>query len=143
MQLLFEDSEEGPGLGLGVFRGRVTRSKVLTAVQTQAIQRAAEIAATLIGENRPRVADAERVAQLIVATARSRALVLAPPPGVSRTQYLRGLRAGVAAVPELESAAIHLEGLVGATDALIFLDRALSRQWLIPMDAPVIARTRG
>ena len=57
------------------FRGHPTRSRVLNAVASQVLQRAAELASTLIAENQPRFAEAERVAQQIVATARSRGLI--------------------------------------------------------------------
>ena len=108
------------------FRGRPSRSRVLSAVALQALQRAAEIASRLIAENQPRLAEAERVAKQIIAVALSRELITAREEEVSSTQYLRTLRRSLATSGELESAIIHLEGLVGPYDALVLLDRALA-----------------
>lgn len=108
------------------FRGRPSRWRVLSAVASQAMQRAAEVASTLIAENRPRLAEAERVAQQIVAVALSRGLIATRKEEVSNTQYLRLLRDRIVSSGDIESAVVHLEGLVGRHDALILLDRALS-----------------
>lgn len=108
------------------FRGRPTRSRVLNAVASQALQRAADMASTLIAENQLRLGEAERVAQQIVAAALSRGLIIGRADGVSNTQYLRMLRRNFVTSVDLESAVIHLEGLVGPYDALILIDRALA-----------------
>ena len=55
------------------FRGPPTRRRAVTAMASRALQGAAEIASTIMAENgAPRFGDAERVANQIVATARSR-----------------------------------------------------------------------
>jgi hypothetical protein len=108
------------------FRGRPTRSRVLNTVAWQALQRAADMASTLIAENQPRLAEAERVAQQIIAAALSRGLIAGRAQGVSNTEYLRMLRRNLVTSVDLESAVVHLEGLVGPYDALICIDRALA-----------------
>lgn len=108
------------------FRSRPSRSRVLNAVASQALQRAAEVASAVIAEHRPRLAEAERVAQRIVAAALSRGLIGAPEAGVNTTEYLRMLRRSFAASGDVESAVVHLEGLVGPHDALALVDRALA-----------------
>lgn len=108
------------------FRGRPSRSRVLDAVALHALQRAAEVASSLIAENQVRLAEAERVAQQTVAAALSRGLISAREDGMSNTDYLRMLRRSLATSVDLESAVVHLEGLVGPHDALILLDRALT-----------------
>ena len=45
---------------------------------------------------------------------------------MSNTQYLRILRRSLVTSGDLESAMVHLEGLVGPHDALILFDRALA-----------------
>jgi hypothetical protein len=92
---------------------------------SRALQGAAEIASTIMAENGARFGDAERVANQIVATARSREVLPAGEPGQSNSRYLRRVRDAVASAPDLESAMVHLEGLVGPQDALVCLDRAL------------------
>jgi hypothetical protein len=118
-----EQGQLPPGLQ---FRGRPTRSRVLNAVTSQALQRAADMASTLIAENQPRIAEAERVAQQIVAAGLSRGLIIGRAEGVNNTEYLRMLRRNFATSVDLENAVVHLEGLVGPYDALILIDRALA-----------------
>ena len=108
------------------FRGRPTRSRVLNAVASQALQRAAEVASTLIAENQPRLTEAERIAHQIVSAALSRGLITAREEGVSNTEYLRMLRHSLGTSSDLENAFVHLEGLVGPHDAFILFDRALA-----------------
>jgi hypothetical protein len=108
------------------FRGRPSRSRTSSAVASQALQRAAEVTSTLIAENRLRLAEAERVAQQIVAIALSRGLIAARNEEVNNTQYLQMLRHSFVASSDLENAFVHLEGLVGPQDALILFDRALA-----------------
>jgi hypothetical protein len=108
------------------FRGRPTRSRVIVALASQAIQRAVAVAAPVVDENRPRLAEGERVAQQIVAAARARAGIPTRPKDATTTDYLRVVRRSLTASEDLENAMVHLEGLVGSSDALILLDRALS-----------------
>lgn len=108
------------------FKGRQSHSRVLNSVASEALQRAGEVASTLIGENQPRLSEAERVAQQIVAAALSRELIPPRENDVNNTEYLRILRRIFATNVDLEKAVVHLEGLVGPNDALILFDRALS-----------------
>lgn len=119
-------TQHGQGPSGIEFRGRPSRSRLLNAVASQALQRAAEVASTLIAENQPRLAEAERVAQQIVAAALSRGLITAREKEVSNTQYLRMLRRTLVTSGDLEGAVVHLEGLVGPHDALVLFDRALA-----------------
>lgn len=108
------------------FRGHASRSRVLNAAASQALQRAAELASTLMAENRPRIAEAEQVAQQVVAVALSRELITARDRDMTSTEYLRMIRRNLATCSDLENGFLHLEGLVGPNDSLILLDRALS-----------------
>jgi hypothetical protein len=108
------------------FRGRPSHSRMLNAVAAEALQNASEVASTLISENRPRLLEAERVALQIITTALSRGLLPPRDSGLTNTEYLRMIRTSFAKTVDLENAAVHLEGLVGSHDALIFFDRALS-----------------
>jgi hypothetical protein len=117
-----EQGQLPPGLQL---QGRVTRSKAVTAMASRALHGAAEIASAIMAENDARFAEAERVANQIVAIARSRDVLPPREPTDSHSQYLRGIRHALASSADLENAVTHLEGLVGSQDALVFLDRAL------------------
>jgi hypothetical protein len=107
-------------------RGGASRSRVLQGLASQVLERAVEIASNVMAENQGRLVEAERVARQIVAAALSRELIAAREPKVANTQYLQMLRRNLSASADLETALVHLEGLVGPQDLLIFLDRALA-----------------
>jgi hypothetical protein len=107
------------------FRGRPTRSRIVNAAASQALQRAAEIASHIIAQNQSRISEGERVARNIAAVSISRGLIPSLDVNISNSEYLRGLRVSLAAHNDLESVAVHLESLVGPHDALVLIDRAL------------------
>jgi hypothetical protein len=106
-------------------RGAPTHRRFVVMVASHLLQRACDIASAVVAENKPRLAEGERVAQQLVAVAASRGLIMPREAGVDNTQYLRALRHGLAASQDLASAVAHLEGLVGAHDTLVLLDRAI------------------
>ena len=134
--------EQGQIPGGLEFRSRPSRSRVLNTIASQTLYRAAEVATNLMAENRPRIAEAERVARQIIAAALSRRLVTVRDTSVSNTQYLRHFRRSLDSNADLESASVHLEGLVGPHDALVLFDRSLAlyqdeavaliRPWTLP-----------
>lgn len=107
-------------------RGRQSRSRLLKAVASEATQHGAEVASRVIEENRPRIEEATRIAQQIIAAALSRGLITKRGDRMDNNGYLIMIRRSLAAISELESAVVHLEGLVGPQDALVLLDRALA-----------------
>jgi hypothetical protein len=107
-------------------RGAQTHRRFVFMVASHLLQRACDIASAVVAENKPRLAEGERVAHQLVAVACSRDLLIPRQAGADNTQYLRSLRRGLAASQDLENAVVHLEGLVGAHDALILLDRAVA-----------------
>jgi hypothetical protein len=123
------------------FRGRASRSQVLHAVASESLRHASEVASALIGENRPRLAEAERVAHQIIAAALSHGVVSNRAGGVSNEQYIRSLRHELVTHGGLESAIVHLEGLAGPHDTLILLDRALAPYLELTMPSPPEAHT--
>jgi hypothetical protein len=106
--------------------GRPTRWRVSNAIASEALRRAAEVANTLVEEYKPRLREAERIAQQIVALGVSRGLIHPKTAGATNTEYLGAVRRTLMMAAELTTALAHLEGLVGPHDALIFLDRALA-----------------
>lgn len=107
------------------FRGSPSRSRLVNAAAAQALQRAADVASNIIAQNQARVSEGERVARQIVAVSTSRGLIPSFEGKGSNTEYLRALRRNFAAHGDLESAAAHLDSLVGPHDALVLIDRAL------------------
>lgn len=108
-----------------VYRGRPTRTRVMASAASEALQRSAEIVAAVMADNRPRIAEAERLAQQIIAVLRSHGLP-PKPKELPNEIYLRSLRSSLSQNSDLENVLIHLEGLVGPQDALVLLDRALA-----------------
>jgi len=108
-----------------VTRGQPTRSKVVALLAGQALQRCVEIGATIVASNRQRYAEAELVAQRLVAALRSLDVVVPEDLMATHGEWLHAVRRVVAGRAELEPAMVHLEGLVGPADALVLLDRAL------------------
>lgn len=113
------------------FRGQPTKSRVLSALGSSSLQSAAALASGFAREQRPRFAEAEALTRQMIAVARHRSLVPAEPAGLAPTAYLRLVRQAMASSPELESAVVRVEGLVGPQDALILLDRGLTVDALV------------
>jgi hypothetical protein len=107
-------------------RGQPTRTKLARLMSGQALQRAAEIGASVVASNRPRFAEAELVAQRLAAGLRSLDLLVPEDLVATHTEWLRAIRVVIASRPDLEPAMVHLEGLVGPSDSLIVLDRAIT-----------------
>lgn len=122
-------AEQGQVPGDLKFRGRPTRSRVLSAAASQCLQQAVALTNTLVVENRARISEAERVTRQIVTTAVSRGLFVRDSAEQANTQYLRSLRQALTASGDLEAAAAHVESLVGPHDLLVLLDRALAVQY--------------
>jgi hypothetical protein len=112
------------------FRNKPSRSQILNVIAAQVLQDAVEIASSLIAENRPRIEEAERVAQQIIVFASAHGLIIARSKEVSNSHYLLLLRNSLASNADSQNAVVHLEGLVGSHDTLILLDRALSTIWI-------------
>jgi hypothetical protein len=108
------------------FRTRASRSRVVAAVASQALQRAAEMTSALLAENRSHLSEAEQIARQIVASAKSRGLITRQEPETSTTQYLQFLRRELGSNEDLENGFIMLEGLVGPQDTLVLIDQMLS-----------------
>lgn len=110
------------------FRGRPTRSRVLSVVASQCMQQAVSLANAVVAEHRARISEAERITRQIVTMAVSRGLLPGNAAEQGTTQYLRSVRQILATSSDLETAALHVEGLVGPHDLLVLLDRALAAQ---------------
>lgn len=105
--------------------GRPTRGKIAGLAASHVLRRASEIASGVAAENRPRFSEAERLAQQIISAALAKNVVH-PADGVVSGEYLQTVRRDLRSNPELGAAVVHLEGLLGSRDTLVFLDRALT-----------------
>lgn len=110
-----------------VFVGRPTPRKVQDATAGMALERGNELLHGVIAERQGVFQDAERIAGQVIAVAAARGLVGECGGGQSHHQFLQCVQQKVAADPDLASACAHLVALVGKTDILVFLDRALAK----------------
>lgn len=121
-ELLSVERNQAPAVQ---FRGKPTKAQMLAAAASQSLQKAADVVSNLIDHHRPRFVEAERIAHQVVAAARARRLLAnASADEGDRTGSLRALHQRLRQDGDLAAATVHLEGLVGAHDLLILLDRA-------------------
>lgn len=107
--------------------GRITSRKIKDAVASEVLRAAAELVSNAIQSDSSRVAEAERHGRQIVVLARAKGLSLSLPEGPDRTDELKTLWRTLAADPDIGNGTVNVESLVGPSDALIILDRAIAR----------------
>lgn len=105
--------------------GKVSARRAREAAAAESLQRGNDVLQALVGERRAVFDEAERIARQLLAVAALKGLLPASDDGRSWQQSLLRLRDEIASDLGLATAHAHLVGLVGATDALVFLDRAL------------------
>lgn len=110
-----------------VVSGNATRRKVVHAVAADVIGVAADLLATQIGADEERLEEADRLARQLTVAAQLKGLVNGRPPAEDHTAAVSAIWSSVVADPELSGGAVHLLSLVGPSDAVIVMDRALSR----------------
>jgi hypothetical protein len=120
--------EAGRGVQQGdlTIVGRPSVTKIKEATAALLLGRSNDVLQALIAGQQPVFQEAERIARQVLALARVKGLVPAPGAEGARGRFLQELRDQLAADPDLAPFHAHIIGLVGATDALVLLDRALA-----------------
>jgi hypothetical protein len=106
--------------------GRPSVSKIKEATAALVLGHSNGVLQALIAERQPALQEAERVARQLLALAQVKGVAVAPRDGAPQQQFLHQLQDQLKADPELATVYAHIVGLVGATDALVVLDRALA-----------------
>lgn len=106
--------------------GRPTIRKIEEGTASVALQRSNELLHAAIAEREAAFQEAERVSRQVVAVAQVKGFVAACQDGRSHQAFLECLRERIAADTDLAGIYVHLSALVGRTDVLVFLDRALA-----------------
>ena len=106
--------------------GRPTTRKVREGTASMALQRSNDVLHDVIAERRTVFEEAERLSRQVLAVADAKGLVQACDDGRPHDAFLSCLRDQVQSDADLAGVYVHLVSLVGATDVLIFLDRARS-----------------
>jgi len=120
------------GAGRGVHQadlaivGRPSVSKIKEATVGLLLGHSNGVLHAQIAERQPVFQDAERIARQLLALARAKGFAIAPSDSGPRQPFLHELQDQLATDPELGAVHAHMVGLVGSTDAVIFLDRALA-----------------
>lgn len=110
-----------------VVSGNVTRRKVVHAVAAGVIGEAADLLASVIGADEERLDEADRLARQLTVAAQVKGMVNGRPSQADHAAAVSSIWSAVVADPELGGGAVHLLSLVGPSDALIVMDRALTR----------------
>lgn len=108
-----------------VLVGRATPRKVQEATASMVLQLSSNLLHGVIAERQAVFQEAERIASQIMAVAAAKGLFRDCDGNLAHQQYLMCVQQGVAADNDLASAHAHLVALVGKSDVLVFLDRAL------------------
>lgn len=108
------------------FTGKPTTRKIRDGVAGLVLQRSSDLLHAAIAERQAAFQEAERLARQIVAVADVKGMIDACGDGRPHQQMLTCLQTKVEADQDLASVYVHLVSLVGKTDVLIFLDRAIA-----------------
>lgn len=107
--------------------GAISKRKVVNAVAADVVGRAAELLAGQIGADEERIGEADRLARQLTVAAQVKGMVNGHPAASDHAAAVASIWGAVVADPELSGGAVHLLSLVGPSDALIVMDRALTR----------------
>ena len=107
--------------------GRPTTRKIQEATAGLVLERSSEILHAVIAERQATFQEAERVSAQLVVVAGAKGTVAACEDGNQHPEMLRCLQQSMATDADLASGYAHLLSLVGKSDVIIFLDRALAR----------------
>ena len=105
--------------------GRATGRKIREATASEMLRHGNDVLRAVIAERQASFQEAERIARQLLAVAHLKGMLPAASDAQSQQRFIVELRDRVVADQGLATAYAHLVGLVGATDALVFLDRAM------------------
>lgn len=107
------------------FTGRPTSRKIQDGVASLVLQRSSELLHGAIAERQAAFQDAERIARQVLAVADAKGYLDTCNDGRPHQAMLQCLQERVSSDADLASVYVHLVSLVGKTDVLVFLDRAM------------------
>ena len=110
-----------------VLTGSVTKRKVRYAVAAEVLKEAADTIAAQLEADGARIDEADLLARQLVVAAQVKGLVNGPPSPAEHADTIQALWTAVLSEPEIGPGAVHLLSLVGPNDAVIVLDRAITR----------------
>ena len=108
------------------FSGRPNARRMRDAAAADTLRGAADLVSDVIHQDRARVSEADRLCRQLIALARRKGLTSVQREGGDHTAQLKATWRVLAADPEIAPGTVRVEGLVGPSDALIILDRAIT-----------------
>lgn len=109
------------------FHGRVSSRKIREAAATDMLKRASDLVTSAVQGDGNRIDEAQRVARQLIALARFKGLIPAGRPDGDPIENVKAVWNNMQTDQEIGQGAAHLIGLVGPHDALIVLDRGITR----------------
>jgi hypothetical protein len=109
------------------FHGRVSSRKIREAAATEMLKRASDLVTSAVQADGARIDEAQRVARQLIALARFKGLIPANRPAGDPIENIKSVWNSMQSDTEIGQGAAHLIGLVGPHDALIVLDRGITR----------------
>lgn len=109
------------------FHGRASSRKIRDAAAAEMLKRASDLVTAAIQGDVTRIDEAERVARQLIAVATFKGLITASRPAGDAIENIKAVWNAMQADTEIGQGAAHLIGLVGPHDALIVLDRGITR----------------
>src|SRR3954470_15870080 len=110
-----------------VIAGRPTTRKIQEATAARVLERSSDVLHATIGEREATFQEAEKVTAQLVVVAGAKGIVAACEDGNTHAGMLRCVQQTLAADGDLAGGYAHLLALVGSTDVIILLDRALAK----------------
>jgi hypothetical protein len=108
------------------FYGRATLRKIKDAAAAAALRAATDLIFSTIQADISKIAEAERRGRQIIALAKAKGFSLLLPNRPDRADALKTLWRSLATDSDIGPGTVNVEGLVGPSDALIVLDRAIA-----------------
>lgn len=108
-----------------VIVGRPTVRKVREATASMVLLRCNDLLQGTIAERQATFGEAERIARQVLTVAEAKGIVETCRDGRPHGAFLACLQQQIAVDPDLANANAHLVSLLGRSDVLIFLDRAV------------------
>lgn len=109
------------------FHGRASSRKIREAAAAEMLKRASDLVIAAIQGDGSRIDEAERVARQLIAVASFKGLIPTNRPEGDVIENVKAVWSAMQADTEIGQGAAHLVGLVGPHDALIVLDRGITR----------------
>lgn len=122
-----DSAAKGAVPGGVVLTGSVTKRKVHYAVAAEVVKDAADTVAAELEADGARIDEADHLARQLVVAAQVKGMVNGPPSSADHADTIQALWTAVLSEPEIGPGAVHLLSLVGPNDAVIVLDRAITR----------------